>query len=390
MLFALRLVRPGETPPRRRRAITRGPYPPMIEAAVWRPSSPMIATPPSPDCRACVIIPVRDEAVTLWATLGALAGQVDRESRPLGRALFEVIVLANNCRDSSAGIARRFGAANPGLALHVLEVELPSVAAHVGSARRLLMDEACRRLLEAGRPRGVIASTDGDTRVDPGWLAATWDEVDRGADAVGGDIRTDRAGRSALGPWARRAYLADVTYRRLLAELESRIDPDPADPWPRHHHHTGASLGVTAEAYRRAGGLPPLRSSEDLALVRALRRSGHAIRHSPAVRVVTSARRLGRAPGGMADTLRQWSDTSRLPRVESTHSAEARFARSRRLREGSPTLDASTGEDLVEIGDAIDGLRRRLAVLRRADIAYASLPTLLEQVDPIALLAAPA
>ncbi len=107
----------------------------------------------------------------------------------------------------------------------------------------------------------MIASTDGDTRVASNWLAETWDAVDRGADAVGGDIRTDRAGRRALDPHARRSYLRDVRYRRLVDELASRLDPDPADPWPRHHHHTGASLAVTAEAYRRVGGLPPLPSS---------------------------------------------------------------------------------------------------------------------------------
>ena len=295
--------------------------------------------------------------------------------------LHEVIVLANNCRDGSAELARRFGARTPGLTLHVAEVDLPPARAHVGTARRLLMDEACRRLISLGRPRGVIASTDGDTRVGPGWLAATWDEVARGADAVGGDIRTDRAGRASLGLRARRAYLADVAYRRLLAELEARLDPDPADPWPRHHHHTGASLAVTAEAYRLAGGLPALRTAEDVALVDALRRRGLKVRHSPMVRVVTSARRFGRADGGMADTLRGWSEAGGLPRVESAEAAEARIVA------GRSDLAPSS---LVGLPEAIAGLRRRLATLRRPSVVATSLPPLLEQVEAIGLLAAPA
>jgi len=44
----------------------------------------------------------------------------------------------------------------------------------------------------------------------------------------------------------------------LLAELEGWLDPDPADPLPRHHQHFGASLAVTVDAYRRAGGLPSM------------------------------------------------------------------------------------------------------------------------------------
>jgi hypothetical protein len=92
------------------------------------------------------------------------------------------------------------------------------------------MEEACRRLLDLARGRGVRVSSHGDTRASPGWLAAILDEIAAGADAAGGDIRTDRAGRSGLGRAARDAYLADVAYRRLVDELEARLGPDPADP----------------------------------------------------------------------------------------------------------------------------------------------------------------
>ena len=381
-----------------------GPDPPMTEVAPRRPSPPLIADPPHPGCRAVVVIPARDESATLGPALRHLHGQVGPDGRPLDRAIFEIIVLANNCRDGSAAVARSFGADHPRLALRVVEVELPPAEAHVGTARRLLMDEACRRLLAVGRPRGVIASTDADTRVDPSWIAATLAEVARGADAVGGEIRTDRAGRATLGARARRAYLADVLYRRLLAELEARVDPDPADPWPRHHHQTGASLAVTAEAYSLAGGLPPLRTSEDVALVRALRRLDRVVRHSPDVRVTTSARRQGRADGGMADSLRAWSDAGPLPRVESPARSEARYARTRRLRdrwradgmEGRITFGAflegheiaTVAEDDAPIFEAIRALQRRLATLRGSD--RPSTAALLEQVEPISLLASPA
>ena len=65
---------------------------------------------------------------------------------------YEIIVLANNCRDGTARVARRLADAHADLALHVVEIELPPTEAHVGTARRLAMDEACRRLLLVGRP----------------------------------------------------------------------------------------------------------------------------------------------------------------------------------------------------------------------------------------------
>jgi hypothetical protein len=52
-----------------------------------------------------------------------------------------------------------------------------------------------------------------------------------------------------------------------------------------------------------AGPGTPL--GEDRAFFDALRRVDARIRHVPGVRVVVSARIVGRAPGGMADTMRR-------------------------------------------------------------------------------------
>lgn len=355
------------------------------------PELPRIG-PPLPGCRASVVIPARDEASGLGAALDALARQVDAEGRPLPRSSFEVIVLANNCRDGTAALARRFAASTPTMALHVAEVELARKLAHVGTARKMLMDEACRRLMGLGRDRGVIASTDADTRVGPGWLAETFAEFDAGADAVGGDIRTDRAGRASLGQAARQAYLLDVAYRRLVDELEARVDPDPADPWPRHHHHTGASLAVAAGAYASVGGLPPLPSSEDVALVAALRRAGFILRHGPRVRVVTSARRIGRAAGGMADTLRRWSADGPAFLVEHPTATEARAHWKARFRGFQTSADLGLVEAVghsesgpVDVSQAIALLKGRLAALQR----LAPVSGRLEEVESVGLLVSP-
>ncbi len=267
----------------------------------------LVQTPPLPQCEVCVIVPVRNEAEMLCGTLAALANQIDLEGNSLEPERYEVILLANNCDDDSAAIARRFARKQPNLVLHIVEKTLPAADAHIGWVRKSLMDEAYYRLMSIGHNRGIIASTDGDTRVAPNWIAATEYEITCGADAVGGRIVTDRCDRAALAPYARACHLREVGYRFLVAELEAYLDPNPFDALPRHFQHYGASLAVTAEMYGRAGGMPLVRTSEDVALYRALIRVDARFRHSPLVRVTTSARQVGRAQNGLADQLSQWT-----------------------------------------------------------------------------------
>ena len=118
------------------------------------------------------------------------------------------------------------------------------------------MDEAARRLQALGRPRGVIATTDGDTAVRPDWVAMNLREIARGADAVGGRIFSTPQEVGALDAGARLYYRRDTAYRTLRAAYECVLSPDPSNGWPRHHHCFGASLAVTLETYLRAGGLP--------------------------------------------------------------------------------------------------------------------------------------
>jgi hypothetical protein len=195
----------------------------------------------------------------------------------------------------------------------------------------MLMDEACLRLLESGHPQGIIASTDGDTLVDPYWISQILREIDAGNDAVGGRILTS----PDPGP-ARLPHLRDSLYRHLLAQAEWIIDPCPHDPWPRHHQHFGASLAVTCQAYLDAGRLPVVRYLEDDAFVRALERIDARVRKSPAVRVYTSGRLQGRVDVGLSWQLQQWANQSSAGLaqvVEDPMVSVARFQLRRDLRQ---------------------------------------------------------
>ena len=294
---------------------------------------PLVQTSIHPNCRVAVIVPVRNEAESLISMLSALLHQATFAGNRLDPTEYEVILLANNCSDASAEIARTFAAQHPSFALHVLERFLPPEEAFVGRARQMLMDEAYVRLLSIGRNRGIIASTDGDSEVSPNWITATCWEIDQGADAVGGRIMTSRSSRHQLQPQARRCFLDDVGYQSLVAELESHLDPLSYDPFPRHFQHFGASLAVTVDAYAEAGGLPAVRTPEDEAFYQSLMRVDARFRHSPLVKVTTSARQCGRSPVGLANQLQVWSTQGQAVLKEGLSSLIARLKARRQLRQ---------------------------------------------------------
>jgi hypothetical protein len=153
------------------------------------------------------------------------------------------------------------------------------------------MDLAARSLLAAGRDRGLIASTDADTVVAPDWLRTQLDLVAAGVDAIGGAV--DLAGDPDPGLLRRRRERAEGRMAAVRA----------VDPGAEHHHFSGASMAVTADAYMAVGGIEPLAAFEDEALERRLRAAGIGIQRPAAVRVRTAPRLLGRTPRGLAADL---------------------------------------------------------------------------------------
>ncbi|WP_165982308.1 glycosyltransferase [Dankookia rubra] len=294
--------------------------------------------PRPPRLRAVIAIPARDEAARLPDCLSALARQQDSGG-------LAVLVLANNCRDDTAAVARALA---PGLPfrLEVREATLDSSLSHAGGARRAAMEAAADLLAaEADPRRAVLLSTDADGRAEPGWLDANLAALAAGADAVAGAIAADPAEAALLPPALRRQEAQEAHYAALLDEMAALVDPDPHDPWPRHAAHSGASIALTLAAYRRVGGPPAVPVGEDRALFEALIRADMRVRHCPAARVVVSCRLDGRAAGGMADTLRRRLaeagaaplDASLEPALNALLRLRCRRAL-RRLRAGQPRL----------------------------------------------------
>jgi len=288
------------------------------------------------DARFCVCVPARDEADRLPILLDALARQaVDGPIR--------VSILINNTVDDSvAAVARAQAAWGERLHLAVACHDLPPERAHAGTARRLAMEAGLARI---DPDRGVLISTDADTRPPPDWISAMLRAIDAGLDIVGGRIVVDDAEPLAAAMDAMQIKLD--RYWACVRAIEDDIDPCRWDPAPRHGDHTGASLAILAPLYRAAGGVPAIPAGEDRALVEAAVAAGGRLGHPMSVWTRVSARTIGRATGGMADHMQALS--VRVARGEPTFlpSFDQWRARAawRRMRRDQPGGDAGVARD---------------------------------------------
>jgi GT2 family glycosyltransferase len=266
-------------------------------------------------CAIIVGIPVQNEARYISNCLAALARQP-------AACRHGVVLLLNNCSDDTSMVVRDLV---PRLPMPVLAINttLPPGMANAGCARRLTMQYAA----SVASPGSILMTTDADGQVSPDWLATNLAAFQSGADAVAGRAELDSADAQQLPTRLQEDDARECRYDQLLDEIHAKLDPDPADPWPRHTEHSGASIAVTLEAYRKVGGFPAVPVGEDRAFIEALRRVDARIRHSPDVRVVVSGRIIGRAVGGMADTIRRRltkSDEMLDERLEPARSAAQR------------------------------------------------------------------
>jgi glycosyltransferase involved in cell wall biosynthesis len=217
-----------------------------------------------------VIVPAHDEQDLLPSCLAGV-----RRAALALRTPTHVVVVADACRDRTAEVARRSGAAVVTIA-----------ARSAGAARAAGVREVLRRTGHVDPADVWLATTDADTLVPGYWLRQQVRYANRGWDAVAGTIRiTDWTGYQ---PGTRSVF-------------QKRYG---AGTGPHSHVH-GANLGFRAAAYLRAGGFPDTPTAEDHALVAALIATGSRVHRTRALTVATSARRAARAPHGFSSYLAQ-------------------------------------------------------------------------------------
>jgi glycosyltransferase involved in cell wall biosynthesis len=222
-----------------------------------------IAAPVPPDLGLVVVIPCFNEP-GLIASLESLR----RCQRPA--CAVEVIVVINAPADASKDVrlqnqaslasGREWAArwSDSSLGIHVLDsTALPPKHAGVGLARKIGMDEALRRLDDAGRPDGVIAGYDADCSCAENFLVAIERQFREKRCCPGCSIHFEHR---AEGTWP-----AGVREGIAAYELHLRyyIEGLRHSGLPHAHHTIGSCMAVRAAAYRGQGGMNKRKAGED-------------------------------------------------------------------------------------------------------------------------------
>jgi glycosyltransferase involved in cell wall biosynthesis len=225
-----------------------------------------------------IVVPVHNEQDLLDDALEAL-GESLHDVREFAIAC-EVVIVLDACADHSARRVadwQRHRARSGNVRISRLTCD----ARNVGVARGL----GCAAVLD--KLHGVdpslvwLATTDADSRVPRRWLRAQLLQHETGCDV-----------------WAGRVRVTDWSLHRRILQARWQHDYES-----EHEPIHGANLGFNAGVYLAAGGFPPLRSGEDRALVRSMAALGADCCFDDSLRVVTSARRIARAPHGFSHAL---------------------------------------------------------------------------------------
>jgi glycosyltransferase involved in cell wall biosynthesis len=220
-----------------------------------------------------VLIPAHNEEALVARCLESVMQAIDALAANV-RAT--VVLVSDASTDRTAEIGRKL----IGPRGHVLHTR----AGTVGTARAYAASFAMKNTVTPFS-KIWLANTDADCMVPRAWLADQIQLAASGIEAVAGIISVDNFDEH--GPEVPARFRA--TYS-IYAD-------------GTHPHVHGANLGVRADRYVAAGGWADLKTAEDHDLWRRLRRNGTRVLSSARLQVVTSGRRVGRAPHGFAGAL---------------------------------------------------------------------------------------
>jgi glycosyltransferase involved in cell wall biosynthesis len=233
-----------------------------------------------PNWHIAILIPARNEKALLQPCLESITSACT--TLPYG-VTSEVILVSDSSTDGTLERAQTL--------LGSFGVAFQTNVGCVGAARALAANIALSRY-DGPLSRCWLANTDADCEVPSNWLHDQLLLAQQGCEAVAGVV--DVTDFSEHAPWVEERFR--TTYK---------INEDDSHP-----HVHGANLGVRADIYLAVGGWNSLATAEDHDLWSRLRQSGATCMSTAKSKVLTSGRRIGRAPLGFAMALAAHNEPS--------------------------------------------------------------------------------
>jgi len=270
---------------------------------------PLITQPPADDLQLVVVIPAREE--------GLLLRSLDNlyHCDPPACAV-EVIVVINSSEEDAEEVkaynlqtlweatqwSEKYNTDK--LRFHLLHFPgLPAKHAGVGLARKIGMDEACRRLEGAGHPNGVIACFDADSRCDANYLTALEAHFREHPDTQACSVYFEHPLQGDDHPTE--VYRAIAQYELHLRYF---IDAQRYVGFPFAYQTIGSSMAVRCDAYQQQGGMNRRKAGEDFYFLHKFTALGH-FSELNSTRIIPSPRPSHRVPFGTGRAVREMLET---------------------------------------------------------------------------------
>ncbi|MFO7669284.1 MAG: hypothetical protein R6W31_06470 [Bacteroidales bacterium] len=266
----------------------------------------IIQTDPHSDLKIMVAIPVTNES--------GLEKCLDSLFMAAAPIRTEVLILVNAAASATPAVveqnlstlsrAREWIATHhhPWMDFHIwLDHSFGRKEAGVGMARKILMDEAVRRLSVAGNPRGIIASLDADAQVDPNYLRALLSHF-----STGSNDGPDGCSICFEHPLEGKEFPPGVYDAITRYELHLRyyLAAVRSTGYPHAYQTVGSAFAVRAGIYCMEGGMNRRKGGEDFYFIQKVAQRGNWSECN-ATRVVPSPRPSDRVPFGTGRAVQQ-------------------------------------------------------------------------------------
>ena len=274
---------------------------------------------PHPGLKIAVILPVYNES-GLERCLDSLfrcscnspAENSDRTASSSGFHA-EVLILINAPADAPSSVLEQNRATleatrnwirthpHPCLEFHVwLDHSFKKKEAGVGSARKILMDEAARRFSALGRPEGIIASMDADALVQKNYLEALVTHFEAGPEGCSVRFEHPLEGEE----FSPEVYRAIIQYE---LHLRYYLQSVRFTGYPFAYHTVGSSFAVRADVYCKEGGMNRRQGGEDFYFIQKVAQRG-TFSQCNATCVIPSPRPSDRVPFGTGPAIRRLTE----------------------------------------------------------------------------------
>ncbi len=184
---------------------------------------------------------------------------------------------------------------------HVIWVrDLPVRHAGVGLARKIVMDEAIRRLLRSGNMEGIVVGLDADTTCDPNYLLEIETYFKTHPEANGANIyfehplKPDTEDKKNIGIASYELHLRYMVHALRYSKF------------PYAFHTVGSCLAVRGSVYVKQGGMNRRKAGEDFYFLQKIIPLGD-FGEINTTRIIPSGRESNRVPFGTGKAMMNWS-----------------------------------------------------------------------------------